>query len=983
MISLRLSTFAARALLATALLLSTGCVSCSGLSAMAAAPAARAAAFQLHVWDESFVGGGSAHDFALAVRQSDGAVLVDVLAKGARALKALYCDVQYDGQFYTPAGGTPHALGASGSGGAPVMLHLMQPVAAGELHYGQVLADYDKQPGFSGNQLLATLKFAAGTADGAAQAPARNASTPPDDHVIVNDTLTVDGSGILRWRYYATGDYDQNGEVNIADLTPLGAHYGESGPFDPLGAVYCVDGDRNSALTIADITPIGAQYGRRVSTYRIYASADTADYPGGGLATSRVASVAQLVGEAPFERPGGGITERIAMQYQLSGPPADSHYWVRPSDEDSDGLPSNMVTAGAPQVSAVQPLSGQSGAQVICTAALSGTTPFTYAWDFGGGASPNASNLAMPQVTLAAEGTYNCSLSVTNAFGNASFPFTLTVSGTPPPAQLELWYYTMMNLLPDQGLADAETLLDRAAAAGYTKVVHADYKFGNIDLQSQTYYDHLTEYVNHAAADNIEIIPALVPIGYSNTILNHDPNLIEGQPVRDAEFVVSGTTADSWQDPTTTITNGGFEDFSGNDFAGWNEMDNPGTTFADTNEKHSGAASMRLENFTANLYGHGRVSLPITVAPWNCYAISFWLKTQNLSPTSGLNFYLFNGDFSKTLSFLSFNVQSTQEWTQYYLIFNSQQNDQVNLYMGMWGGQSGQMWLDDVSIVNAGLVNLIRRPGAPFTVKSENGSITYAEGVDYDAVSDPHMGTQGTWNMDYDLYHERPLISIRPGRGINDGDRLKVSYYHAVFVYDMQPTCCLTEEGVYDVIRTTLTEINTRMHPKAVFIGVDEMRVANWCEGCQSTGKTPGQLLADCTQRIDTIAHEINPQWKLLTWSDMYDPNHNAVDNYYLVNGTLAGSWNGLPASWEIGNWMSDPAKRVATMGFFADHGNRQILAGYYDEPGPDYTMDEWLTDAAGIEGVYAVMYTTWWRGFDALENWASQVREWESQQPR
>ena len=229
--------------------------------------------------------------------------------------------------------------------------------------------------------------------------------------------------------------------------------------------------------------------------------------------------------------------------------------------------------------------------------------------------------------------------------------------------------------------------------------MHCDYKFGTIDLQSQTYYDHLQEYKAAADAAGIEIIPGLVPIGYSNAILNHDPNLIEGQPVRDAEFVVNGTTADSWQDPATTIANGDFEDHAANDFNGWTEMDNDTgiTTVAAPGDGRGGSTCVRLENFTANAAGHARIRQQINVAPWNCYAVSFWLKTSNLSPTGGLNFFLFNGDFTKTLSFLSFNVQSDQDWTQYYVIFNSQQSDAVDplytntvhLYMGMWGGQRG------------------------------------------------------------------------------------------------------------------------------------------------------------------------------------------------------------------------------------------------------------------------------------------------------
>ena len=33
----------------------------------------------------------------------------------------------------------------------------------------------------------------------------------------------------------------------------------------------------------------------------------------------------------------------------------------------------------------------------------------------------------------------------------------------------------------------------------------------------------------------------------------------------------------------------------------------------------------------------------------------------------------------------------------------------------------------------------------------------------------------------------------------------------------------------------------------------------------------------------------------IYVWNDMFDPFHNAVNDYYLVRGDLKGSWEGLP----------------------------------------------------------------------------------------
>jgi PKD repeat protein len=52
----------------------------------------------------------------------------------------------------------------------------------------------------------------------------------------------------------------------------------------------------------------------------------------------------------------------------------------------------------------------------------------TWQWDFGGACEPNTSTDQFPQAQVtAAPGTYNCTVSATNAGGTTTFPFTLTV----------------------------------------------------------------------------------------------------------------------------------------------------------------------------------------------------------------------------------------------------------------------------------------------------------------------------------------------------------------------------------------------------------------------------------------------------------------------------------------------------------------------------------------------------------------------------
>ena len=72
-------------------------------------------------------------------------------------------------------------------------------------------------------------------------------------------------------------------------------------------------------------------------------------------------------------------------------------------------------------------------------------------------------------------------------------------------------------------------------------------------------------------------------------------------------------------------------------------------------------------------------------------------------------------------------------------------------------------------------------------------------------------------------------------------------------------------------------------------------RVTNWCAGCQALGLTSGGLINYATNRIDGLAQTNLPGCRLVTWSDMYDPDHNAVADYYLGNGSMANTFADNP----------------------------------------------------------------------------------------
>jgi len=112
----------------------------------------------------------------------------------------------------------------------------------------------------------------------------------------------------------------------------------------------------------------------------------------------------------------------------------------------------------------------------------------------------------------------------------------------------------------------------------------------------------------------------------------------------------------------------------------------------------------------------------------------------------------------------------------------------------------------------------------------------------------------------------------------------------------------------------------------------------------------------------------------VLVWSDMFDPHHNAVNNYYLVRGDLRGAWEGLDKKVTIMNWNF--GQRAESLKFFSERGHQQVLAGYYDA-GPEQ-IGKWLDAARSVPGVVGVMYTTWQRNFSDLEAFARVVDRFE-----
>lgn len=519
-----------------------------------------------------------------------------------------------------------------------------------------------------------------------------------------------------------------------------------------------------------------------------------------------------------------------------------------------------------------------------------------------------------------------------------------------------LWIFGF-DLQKEEELKEIKGILKEAKANDYNGVVLSA-SLDSLCKKDEVYFRNLKELKGYCDQLNLELIPSVFSIGYGGGILSHNRYLAEGMPVKNALFIVRGEEATFVPEADVKIVNGGFEDFNNNVFKGFNFHDQPGeVSFADTEVKKSGNASIRFENFTANPYGHGRVMQEISVIPYRCYRISIWVKTEELQPQGCFNMLVLADD--RDLAPLTFNIPSTSNWTKLTMIFNSLNHDKVRVYAGVWGAKSGKFWLDDWTIEEIGPINVLRRPGTPVLVKDEESGEIYEEGKDYEPLVDPDFAFRS-------FDRPSPKIKILPDSKIKDGQRLRVSWYHPMIIYEWQVTVCMAEPEVYEIFEHEAKLLWETLKYKKVLLNMDEVRMGGTCAACE--GKDMAKLLGECvTKQVETLK-KYNPKAEIYVWSDMFDPNHNARKDYYLVQGDFTGTWKYVPKDLIMAVWGGEP--RDESLEFFSKEGFKVLIACYYDADNVE-DVKRWGELAKKYKNITGFMYTTWLQRYKLVSEFA------------
>jgi hypothetical protein len=543
----------------------------------------------------------------------------------------------------------------------------------------------------------------------------------------------------------------------------------------------------------------------------------------------------------------------------------------------------------------------------------------------------------------------------------------------PTPQTPELWYWHHSYLSPTSTTepAHSKTLIDQAAAAGYTGLAFWD---SSLTFANRPNWDtsNLATVVAYARSKGMNVLAGGAPYGYSNDMLKTDPNLAEGARIVGGQFKVTGNALV----PVNTLAplaNGGFE--SGKTV--WFGIGDARTDI-DASVAHTGSSSGVIHGGTS---GNARLTQAMTLVPWRLYHAELWSKTQAFSGNElHVEVLDFKTQQNVTITRMDETVVkgsgSDTGWTVFDYAFNSQASTDVTMYIGVWGAFTGTVWVDDVTVEETALVNVLRRGGTPLKVYDANG--TYAEGSDCANVADPALSAApGT----YDPWHAPPSVAVPTGSKLQAGQTVMMDYYTVVPQIGWEVSSCLSESAVQQWNHDNAVA-QAKVFPRGtgVFLDYDEMRQGDSCDLCRSKNMTAGQLLAwNVEQTTQTLEGAWGPGAKFYFWDDMFNPFHNAVANYYDVEGDLTGSWQGLPPGTTIMQWnLGDLAHSLA---FFSGadarqpHAMQQIIAGYYDSGDGATAATSEMQAAMGIKGVVGLMYTSWADDYTQLTAYANAAK--------
>lgn len=118
---------------------------------------------------------------------------------------------------------------------------------------------------------------------------------------------------------------------------------------------------------------------------------------------------------------------------------------------------------------------------------------------------------------------------------------------------LERWVYVSANFLLPAEANRVEQLMKECRPPGYTHLLITDSKVCRLQELDQRYFQNIARIAATAKQRDLKLVPAVFPVGYSNSLLSQNVNMAEGLPVRNALFEIHGKEATLVADPVVSL----------------------------------------------------------------------------------------------------------------------------------------------------------------------------------------------------------------------------------------------------------------------------------------------------------------------------------------------------------------------------------------------------------------------------------------------
>lgn len=524
-------------------------------------------------------------------------------------------------------------------------------------------------------------------------------------------------------------------------------------------------------------------------------------------------------------------------------------------------------------------------------------------------------------------GDRDCCAWYTGTPSDASVVLTVVPA---PHSFTDRWVF-VHDMLTDDAQLDRMTNAVRLAASHGANGILLDCGLDCLRHMDYRRRARTQKVIDVCGALGLEVIPDIWSAGHG-VLVNSGINRMEGVPVENAPFI-AGEGAAVWDRSAAN-------EVALDAATGWNKVG-----------------------------GMHRWIKTVDVKPHRRYRLSFSLRTIGLKGSDGFRVLSANAKHRQWFPSdqIRVPVEADSDWTEHVFDFNTFETDRYHLYVGcMTGWQAGTFELKDVRLAEAAPTDVLSRPGAPRTLRNARTGESYREGADYEVPPFRRCQWKGG----------EPMVELKlpSGSRIAKGTPLRFDCYVPALVEGGCYSTCLSEPEIWKKFEESAADLEELLHPKKWFFSMDEFRTGNTCAACRARGLEMAQLYGEALTRMHGIVRRVHPGAEIYVWSDMLDPNHNGVEQYYNCRGSFEGAWKLVPKDLVIACWYD--RKCEESLAFFSGHGFRTLAASYYDEK-PAFVYSRRFRDAARrTEGTTGFMFTTWRHNYADLPAYMKMMGE-------